>query len=492
MAYRDLREWIAKLESEGELIRITARVDWDLELAEISRRVLTRRGPALLFENIKDYGQTRCRKIMVNGIAKRSRVALMLGQPKNTPPQELIQIVRERFKHPVEPRRVDTGPVKENVVQGDDIDLFQFPAPKWHPLDGGRYSDTFCGVVVRDPDTKELNVGLYRGMISSKNKLAKYLIPHQHWGQVYQKYQQVGRPMPVAVVYGWDDVLPFIASAPLAHPPGEYAYMGGMRREAVELVRCETSDLEVPASAEIVFEGFVSPDPATYVDEGPFGEWFGYYGARRKRPVVQVECITHRNDPIFRGQVEGTKPGVISEGGFAGIYSLTPLIWDYLEKAGVPGVLDVIPAPVYVIKIRKMYEGHARQVAAALFGSSLTLQTAKVVVVVDEDVDIRSPRALELALRDRVDPKDDVIVFPGFPGSPLDPSLPLDYRDELKYGAAPHNKLLVDGTIDWVKHPIRQDWGNRRYPPRCTEETLPEIEDLVTRRWEEYGLGGDL
>lgn len=313
MGFKDMRAWIDRLEAEGERKRITAQVDWDLEIAEVARRGLAQRGPAILFENIKDYRDTRCTKLFVNGIARRSRMAMMLGLPKDSPSADLFATVKKRFKEAIKPVSVKTGPVKENVLKGGDIDLFQFPVPKWHPLDGGRYIDTFCGVVTRDPESGELNVGLYRGMIKDKNKIAKLLIPHQHWGQAYRKYQERGEAMPVAIVYGWDESLGFVAGAMLSHPPYEYDIIGAIRQEPVELVKCETSDLEVPASAEIVVEGLISPDPADYEDEGPFGEWFGYYGWNRKRPVVQVECITHRDEPILRGQVEGTKPGVISE-----------------------------------------------------------------------------------------------------------------------------------------------------------------------------------
>ncbi len=486
MGYKDLRAWIEKLEAEGELKRIKAKVDWNLELAEVARRALAQRGPALLFENIKDHENTRSTKLFTGALTSRGRVAMMLGLPKDTPREDIVAVIRKRFKESVKPVRVKTGPVKENIVAGDDIDLFQFPVPKWHPLDGGRYIDTFCGVVTRDPDTGWLNVGLYRGMIRGKNKVAKFLIPHQHWGQHYLKYRQRGEAMPVALVYGWDPVLPFVAAAPLAHPPDEYETMGALRQKPVELVKCETSDLEVPSSAEIVIEGTISPDPATYELEGPFGEWTGYYGWSRKRPVVQVKCITHRNDPILRGQAEGMKPGVVSEGGYIGFYSHAALLWNYLDNAGVRGVLDIVPVPTIVVKIHKMYEGHARQVAAAIWGSTMTMEFAKVITVVDEDVDIHNLRALELAVRNRVDPKDQIVVWPN-PGYSLDPSIPWELRDELKYGGSPQNKLLIDATIDWTKHPIREEWGNRRYPPRATE-MLPEIEELVTKRWKEYGF----
>jgi UbiD family decarboxylase len=485
MAYKDMREWISKLEAEGELKRIRAKVDWNLEISEIARRAIADRGPALLFENIQDYGQTRSTQYFTNGLARRSRIALMLGVAKDTPREELISLIRKRFKQAVTPLTVPTGPVKEHILKGSDVDLYQFPVPRYHPLDGGRYIDTFCGIVTRDPENGSLNVGLYRGMIIGKNKIAKLLSPHQHWGQHYLKYQQRGQAMPVAIVYGWDPVLPFVASAPLAHPPDEYETMGALRQAPVELVKCETNDLMVPASAEIVVEGTISPDPASYATEGPFGEWTGYYGSARRRPVVEVSCITHRHNPILRGMNEGMKPGVISEAGLATFYSHTALMWNYLEGAGVPGVLDIIPAPTVIVKIRKMYEGQAKQIAAALFGCWLTVEFTKTIMVVDEDVDIHNLRALELAFRDRVDARDSLIVYPGNPGSPLDPSS--IWEDELATGISLQNKLLIDATIDWTKHPIRKEFGNKRYPPKCAEMD-PSIEALVSRRWQEYGL----
>jgi 4-hydroxy-3-polyprenylbenzoate decarboxylase len=487
VAYKDLREWLDKLEAEGELKRVEAKVDWDLELAEVARKAIKERGPALLFVNIKGHENTLCTRLFTNALARRTRMAMALGLPKDTPRQEFVQVIRKRFKEAVPPVLVKTGPVKQNILKGGDVDLYQFPVPKWHPLDGGRYIDTLCGVVTRDPDSGGQNVGLYRGMVAGKNKIGVYIIPEQHWGQTYLKYKERGQDMPVAVIYGWDPVLQFIASAPLAHPPFEYETMGAMRQEPVELVKCETVDLEVPASAEIVVEGTVSPDPNTYEMEGPFGEWPGYYGWSRKRPVLKVDCITHRDDPIFRGQVTGQKVGGISEAGMMTFFSYAPMMWNYLEAAGVPGVLDIVPMPTIIVKIRKMYEGQAKQVAAALWGSWFSPQYAKAIVVVDDDVDIHSLRDVELAFRDRVDPKDDIIVFPGLVGTPLDPSLTWEERDEWTYGGGLQNKVLIDATIDWRKHPVREEYGNQRFPPKCGEST-PEIISLVEKRWQEYGI----
>jgi len=486
MAFLDLRQWVDKLEAEGELKRIKAKVDWDGELPAIIGKVYAERGPALLFENIKGYESAWCRKLFAGGLSSRRRLALMMGMPKDTPYSDLTQLLRKRFKEPVTPVEVDTGPVKENIVKGDDVDLFQIPVPKWHPLDGGRYINTWCGVVTMDPDTGEHNIGMYRGMIISKNKIGALLVPAQGWGGHYAKYQQMGKPMPVAVVYGYDPSLGFMAATPLTSI-GEYEAMGAIRQEPVPLVKCETSDLRVPASAEIVVEGSISPDPATYEMEGPFGEWTGYYGMSRKRPVIKVDCITFRNDPVFRGNLEGIKAGIVNETAVTAYEAYSAVMWDILEAQGIPGILDVVPAPWTIVKIHKTYQGQARHIAAALWGSRLAVNVSKTVMVVEGGVDIQNMRALQLATQTYVDPARDIVVFPLNLGSSLDVSLAFEDRDEMVYGASLQNKVLIDATIDWATHPLREEWGNRRLPPTCTEQ-LPEIKRLVETRWQEYGL----
>jgi UbiD family decarboxylase len=482
MSSRDLRKWIAQLETEGELKRIRAKVDWDGEISQIIKRSYLRQGPALLFENIKGHEKTFS-KLFTNGLGTQSRVNLMLGLPKDTPIPETILTIKNRIKKPLEPVMVKTGPVKGNIIRGKDIDLFQIPVPKWHPLDGGRYINTFCGAVTKDPDTGQNNVGIYRGMILSKNRIGVLLIPMKDWGITYHKYQQMGKPMPVAFVYGYDPTLLAVAGTPFTLP--EYDLAGALRQEPVELIKCETSDLEVPAYAEIVVEGTISPEPSTYEIEGPFGEGTGQYGEPRKRPVVEVSCITHRNNPIFRGSLVGT--GLSEE-----IFTLIPIsisaaIWDVLDSQKIPGVLDVLAGFPTLVKIHKTYQGQARQIAAALWGSKFAGQINNVIVVVEDDVDIHNPRAVWLAISWKADFNRDLVVYPLYMGSPVDPNISYEKRDELKWGAGVQNKLLIDATTDWEVFPIREEWGNRRHLPTCHDQT-PETEALVERRWKEYGL----
>ncbi len=490
MAFKDLRDWLDTLEAEGNLKRVKTKVDWNEEISEIVRQVSAQRGPSLLFDNIKDHENTWCKKLHVGSLARRKDIALMMGLPQDTPYSELIQVTKKRFGEAVKPVRVDTGPVKENIVRGKDVDLFQLPVPRWHPLDGGRYINTFCSAVTKDPETGECNIGMYRGMISGKAKIGTMLVPGQHWGIHYTKYQRIGKAMPVAFVYGWDPALSFVAAAPISNTGGnDYDVVGAIRQQPVELVKCETSDLEVPASAEIVIEGTISTDSGTYEIEGPFGEFSGYYGEPRMRPVVNIDCISFRNEPIYRGMLEGLKAGVSNETAVITYVGISAVMWNIIESQGVPGVLDMVPAPWALVKIRKTYQGQPRHVASALWGSRVAVNHFKVVMVVEEDVDIYNLRAVQLAFMYNVDPKKDLVVFPMRMGGAVDFSIPPEYRDEIKYGVGMQDKLLIDATVDWETHPIREDWWPeaRRVPPRCTE-SVPEMKQLVQSRWQEYGF----
>ncbi len=483
MPSRDLRSWIAQLEAEGELKRIKTKVDWDGEISQIIKKIYMKQGPALLFENIKDHEATLSKKLFTNALGTKARWNIILGLPKDTPVSDTIRTIRDRIKKPVAPVRVKSGPVKDNIVKGKDVDLFQFPVPKWHPLDNGRYINTFCGAVTRDPDTGENNVGIYRGGILGKNKIGVLLIPMKDWGILYCKYQKMGKPMPVAFVYGWDPSLLAVSGAP--YRGNEYELAGAIRKEPVELVKCEMSDIEVPASAEIVVEGTISPDPDTYETEGPFGEGSGYYGESRKRPVVTVNCITHQKDPIFRGSLVGTR--IPDELHTLGSVSISAAAWDVLESQGIPGIVDVAVGFPIRVKIHKMYQGQARQIAAALWGSKFAGQIYNVTVVVEDDVDIHDYRAVWHAVHFKADFNHDAIVYPLYIGSPVDPSIPYEMRDELTYGAGVQNKVLIDATTDWYVFPKRAEWKDSRSLPLCSNQK-PEIEKLVEKRWKEYDL----
>jgi UbiD family decarboxylase len=485
MPDRDLRAWMDLLEKEGELQRITAQVDWDDEISQIIRKVYMQNGPALLFENIKGHENTFSRRLFTNGLGTTSRINFMLGLPKGTPVRETILTARNRLKNPLKSVMVKTGPVKENIILGKDIDLYQIPVPKWHPLDNGRYINTFYAAVTKDPDTGLNNCGIYRGTILGQSRIGVLLMPVKDWGITYEKYKQMGKPMPVAFVYGTDPTLLCVAGSPVNGV--EYDLAGAMRQQPMELVKCESCDIEVPASAEIVLEGTMSPDPQTYEIEGPFGEGSGYYGEARRRPVVEINCITYRHDAIFRGALVGTRGNIMDELKSTASHVMSAALWNLFDSQEIPGILDVAEGPITAVKIHKTYQGQARQIAAAFWGSKFAGHPANIIIVVEEDVDIRNPKSLMMAIPGKVDFKRSLVVYPLLIGSPIDVTAPYEKRDELVYGAAVQNKLLIDATTDWELHPVREEWGNRRFPPTCYY-SKPETEQLVEKRWKEYGF----
>jgi 4-hydroxy-3-polyprenylbenzoate decarboxylase len=494
MGFMDLRQWIALLEKEGELRRIAVPVDWDREIGAIARKVLEKKGPALLFENIRGYERGRSARLFTSGLGSRSRLALALGFPKDVPNQELVQHVMKKNREGIKPLVVLTGPVKEQIIKGEAIDLFEFPVPRWHYLEGGRYILTFAGIVTRDPDTGVQNVGIYRGMIGRRNTIPSLLIKGQHWGQHFLKYTQRGEPMPVACVIGWDPILCFLAGSPIPAGVCEYDVMGAYRDEPAELVRCETVDLEVPASAEIVIEGLISDDPATYEVEGPFGEFTGYVSdIPTPRPAIQVTCVTHRSDPIFFGTLEGTLPGSFSENSVMSSVQRAAIAWNILNAAGIPGILNVDIHPItngtnIAIQIRKHYQGQPKQIAAALWGAGAAQYRYKHVIVVEEDIDVSSYEQLDWAIAYRVNAgHGGIVVFPGIFGSPIDPSTPFEERDINRLGSGLWNRVLIDATRSW-EFEARPEWGGERFPP--TVKPAPEDEARVLERWKELGLEG--
>jgi UbiD family decarboxylase len=494
MSFLDTRQWIALLEKNGELRRIAAEVDWNREIGAIARRVLEKKGPALLFENIKGYRGGRCTKLFVSSLGSRSRLALALGFPRDVANRDLIQYVMKKNRETIAPVLVDTGPVKDVIVQGEAIDQTEFPIPRWQYLEGGRYIHTFSGIVTRDPETRAMNVGIYRGMIGRKDTAPFLLIKGgQHWGAHFVKWAARKEPMPVACVIGGDPIMPFLAGSPVAAGICEWDVMGAYRGEPARLVRCETVDLEVPADAEIVIEGYISDDPATFESEGPFGEFTGYVSdLPTPRPTMKVTCITHRHDPIFCGSLEGTLPGSYSENSVMSSVQRAGIAWNILNGAGIPGVLDVYAPPItngvnIRVQIKKHYQGQPKQIAAALWGNSAAQYRYKHVIVVEEDIDPADDEQVEWAFAHRVNAGEGgVVIFPGIFGSPIDPSTPMEDRDVAQLGTGLWNRMLIDATRSW-KNPRRPEWGGERFPP--TVRPAPEDEARVRERWSDYGLG---
>jgi 4-hydroxy-3-polyprenylbenzoate decarboxylase len=264
----------------------------------------------------------------------------MLGLAPDTHPRELVKIGRTLLEGKVPPRIVKEGPCKENVVTGKDINLYDFPVPQWNRVDGGRYLLTYGGVVTKDPTTGVMNVGIYRGMVSAKDRIPILMWRAQHIGHHVTAWQNGGSSeMPIAVAIGWEPSLGFTGGSPVPKGVCEYDVMGSIRGEPVDLVKCETVDLYVPATAEIVIEGYLQLDPKNHDMEGPFAEFTGYVaGDKSPKPTIRVTAITHRNNPILRGAIEGSLPGSYSENGICSSIMRASTAWNVLDRAGVPGI----------------------------------------------------------------------------------------------------------------------------------------------------------
>jgi 4-hydroxy-3-polyprenylbenzoate decarboxylase len=298
--------------------------------------------------------------------------------------------------------------------------------------------------------------------------------------------------MKVAFVYGCNPLLTILASSAFGRLVSEYDAYGGIVGEPLELIKCETNDLMVPASAEMVIEGTMSWDPKDFMMEGPFAEHCGYYGgAFSPKPTLKVDCITFRDDPIYQGSCESIRPGWPTEDAFITSLSSSALVWNHLEASGVPGVMDVWMNldgtffQIYV-QIRQSYRHQAKQVASAIWGMSFANWGFKNVMVVEEDIDIRDPGQLEWAFCTRVNPAmGDLVIFDNHFGSVLDPSTPFEERDLLKFGSGKWSRLLIDATRNWDLG-VRPFWNNQVFPPVVV--LSKEEEDLVRSRWDEYGL----
>lgn len=415
MAYADLREFIDALDKNNELLNVNEEVDTDLEIGAMTRRVFDTQGPALFFKKLKGYSDDF--RFFSGMVATYRRYAISLGLDPNTHMKDIIRTYYNRIKNPIAPKIVDKGPVKENILKGDKVDLFKFPTPKWNPRDGGNFIGTFGCVITKDPETGWTNMGVYRMMIHDRNSTGMFIVPAQHIGYHFGKYKKLNKPMPTAVAIGVDPTVVLASCGRYHFNVNELEMAGALRQEPLELVKCETVDLEVPATAEIVLEGTI--DPEKLRTEGPFGEYIGYYaGGIQDRPVFDVKCITHRNSPINTGTLEG-KPLVedhiiMSVGNSA--LSRKALI----DDMGIPAVTDIAYHPwspsnhlVVIATDGNPYPGHDKHVASALWGTKVGAG-ADWVVIVNKDVDITNLNEVIWAICTRCQPSRDITIIPNF------------------------------------------------------------------------------
>jgi UbiD family decarboxylase len=474
----DLRSFISKLEESGELVRVKSEVDWKYELGAISRKAAkppVRR--ALLFERIKDYDIP----VFTNGLLTFKRIAIALGLASDIDENSLVQKYVELTSRPIKPVIVADGPCKENKYFGQDVNVLKFPVPWWAERDGGRYIGTWHQVITKDPESGWTNVGCYRMMVHEPGLLAIMFSPFQHAGMMYAKYKQLNRPMPIAITIGNDPVVPLVAGAPFPANVNEWEMAGALRGRPIELVKCETLDMEVPANAEIVLEGEVSITDLR--PEGPFGEHTGYYGAGvRPLPTVKVNCLTHRNNPIFRGSAVGVP--VTEQTRLSG-FVWASLAWRAYKEAGFPGVTAInCPAasdPEYcaIISIKKSYASQALD-AGRLFLSSKVGKQMKHIIVVNDDINVFDLNQVLWAINTRMQAGRDIHITHNESGSRLDPSVP---REAIGYT----DKMIMDATWNTTYlFPPRPEWDGNVYPPMVS--TSPELAKFIDQRWAEYGI----
>jgi 4-hydroxy-3-polyprenylbenzoate decarboxylase len=488
MAFTDLREFVAHLERRGRLRRVDAPVSRDLEITEIVDRVSKTRGDgnvALLFEQVDGFDMP----VLVNAFGSEDRMADALGVERLDELGARIAALLD-LRMPgsfgarlrklgtlldvakAAPRRVDQAPCQERVETAQPS-VAALPALRCWPGDGGRYI-TLPAVFTRDPVTGARNVGMYRLQVFDDRTLGMHWQIHKGGAEHYHRALAGAAPaptarMPVAIALGGDPALIYAASAPL--PPGidEVVFAGWLRGRGVEMVRCRTNDLEVPAQAEIVLEGYV--DPREQRLEGPFGDHTGYYSLAREYPVFHLTAVTRRARPIYPTTIVGRPP---QEDYWLG--KATERIFLPIMKLMLPEIVDVnMPAEgvfhnLVIVSIRKRYPGHARKVMSALWGMGL-MMLAKTIVVVSEHVNVHDLSEVAWRATGNIDPRRDLMVLEG-------------PTDDLDHAAVRHRyggKLGIDATEKGPLDDLGQPWPDEI---RMTDE----VRDLVSRRWKDYGF----
>ncbi|MBI2953385.1 MAG: UbiD family decarboxylase [Chloroflexi bacterium] len=473
----DLRGWLAQMDEMGEL-RVVEGADWNLDIGAISMLNGGKaNGPALLFDNIRGYPQGY--RILTCAVSASSRIAHLLGLPQGLSDLELVGLLRRRLPKwradapKFSPREVQTGPILENVLSGDDVDLFEFPAPNWHEADGGRYIGTGHAVITMDPDGGQVNLGQYRVMLHDKNTVGLFARPGTHGRMHVERWHAQGRVCPVAVSLGHYPLITKIAGTSV---DDEYSFIGAIREKPVDVIREEITGLPIPASSEIVLAGWIHPGERRL--EGPFGEWLGYYAAEAApAPVIRVERVYHRNDPVLIGAPPARNP---SENTHWRVLMASAILHNWLEESGVPDVRGVWESDaggrtMIIVSVKQRYAGHAKQVglliAGCRHGDSGSNMT-KYVIVVDDDIDPTNVQDVMWALCTRTDPAQDIDIVRRTWSSSLDPMIPRPAKGFF------NSRAIIDACkpFEWLD----------RFPKEIA--IRPELAAQVRGKWGD-GLG---
>ena len=487
MKYRDLREFIAYLEGIGELKRIGVPVDPNLEITEICDRTLKHGGPALLFERPAGAGVP----LLGNLFGTPRRVALAMGEESVEALREIGKLLaflkqpeppgglKDAWKSlPVfrrvldmAPRTVRKAPCQEIVLQAEAVDLGRFPVQTCWPEDAGPLV-TWGLVITRGPQRSRQNMGIYRQQVIARNRVIMRWLAHRGGALDFRDWTGAhpGEPFPVAVALGADPATTLAAVTPIPDTLSEHAFAGLLRGGKTELVRCRTSDLLVPATAEIILEGFIQPGDTA--PEGPFGDHTGYYNEVEEFPVLTIDCITHRAEPIYHSTYTGRPP---DEPAVLGV-ALNEVFVPLLQKQ-YPEITDFYLPPegcsyrVAVVSIEKQYAGHAKRVMMGVWSFLRQFMYTKFVIVVDSDVDTRDWRDVIWAMTTRMDPVRDITLID---------HAPIDYLDFASPISGLGSKVGFDATNKWPGETLRE-WGR----PIVMDQAIKERVDAL---WPELGL----
>lgn len=472
--FNDLREFINQAEAWGEC-QLVEGADWNLEIGAITvLRGLEPEPPVLLFDCVKGYPPGY--RVASNLFTTQRRIALGLDLPLEARGIGLVAAFRDKIRDgvkPLPPVVVNTGPVKENIHVGDEVDLFEFPAPKWHELDGGRYIGTGSMTITRDPEEGWVNLACQRVQIHDRATATIFMTPGHHADIMRKKYWAKGQSCPVAVSLGQDPLLWAASTWPIAWRVSEYDYAGGLRGEPVAVTKGVTTDLPIPANAEIVLEGELVPPQVESRIEGPFGEWPGYYGGGpRPESVFRVKAILHRNNPIIQGSPPHRVPAFWS----LGIHILrAAIVWNDLDRQ-IPGVKGVWimeeagSSSILVISLKQEYPGHAKQAAMIAAGCAIASVNMRFIIVVDDDIDPSNLSEVIWAMGTRTDIDSEINIVGGCRSSPTDPTLSPEKRSR---GQLVHSMaiILACRPYHWID----------KFPPAIT--VSPELDKKTREKW---------
>lgn len=477
----DLRDWLARVERIGELQRIDASVDPLEEMSAINYLLAkTPASPAVLFDTgARPFGFRHLWNLFGPSVA---RTAVTLEEDPATPTLELIRRTKNKLRVALDPREVpaSAAPLYENSLFGADIDLLALPIPQHWPRDGGRYAGTADAVITRDLESRYLNVGTYRMMIQGPRHVGLSLAPGKDAMRHIRQAWAMGEALPVAAAWGVDPLLMVAGSQSL--PPGisEYGFAGGIKGRAIDVVRATLSDLLIPAAAEVVIEGLIHPGATK--EEGPFGEFTGYYGVKDTEcPLIEVTALHFRHAPILTNALMADYPSNEQSAFFSTIRSAK--IWSDLDKLGIQGIKGVYAHPaaagafaLVVISLEQRYAGHAAQALALAAQVPGGAYVTKWIIAVDDDVDPTDMDQVLWAMGTRANPADDIDILRNTRGSPLDPSQ--NPPDKRLFGS----KALINACKDYRYI--------RTFPRRTLlrESTYRQ----VASRWNELNLPGQV